>query len=164
MKKIPLGFGKYALVDDTDYDWLSQYIWKTTLFGHAINDIEKTLLCKIPFSPVFQMARLILGLEEGDNRECDHINHIPYDNQRCNLRICTHAENQHNRGLTKRHTTSQFKGVHWNRRVKKWRAQIVIDRKQKFLGYFSKEKYAAQAYNLAAKRYFGKFAFLNKIA
>jgi hypothetical protein len=58
-------------------------------------------------------------------------------------------------------SSSQFKGV--RKRNRKWYAYITIDGLRKFLGSFSKEKYAAQAYNLAAKRYFGEFAFLNKI-
>ncbi len=164
MKKIPLGLGKYAIVDDADYDWLSQYIWHSGSGGYVVNDAKYTALCDAPFSPCVLMHRLILGLEEGDNQECDHINHIPSDNQRCNLRICTHTENQHNRSHTKKKTSSQFKGVCWDKKAKKWYTAIVIKGKSKYLGDFTVEKYAAHAYNLAAKKYFGKFAFLNKIA
>ena len=165
MKKILLINGDFTLVDDADYDWLNQYVWHSSGGGGYIqNDLSISEECAVPLSPISYMHRLILGLEHGDLREGDHINHNILDNQRHNLRICTHAENQHNRSLTKRHTSSRFKGVTWNKHAKKWRARIRVDSIGKFLGYFSKEKYAAQAYNLAAKRYFGEFAFLNKIS
>lgn len=164
MKKIPLGSGKYTVVDDADYDWLNQYIWCLTGNGYVINAIAYSALCDTPCSPVSSMHRLILGLEIGDKREGDHINHKTSDNRRCNLRICNRSENQHNRSLTKRNTSSKFKGVSWNKNAKKWYTKIKVDGHTKWLGSFSEEKYAAQAYNIAAKKYFGEFAFLNKIA
>jgi len=163
MKKIKLINGGVAIVDDADYEWLNIYIWRLSDSGYAINDIIISKLCQAPISPILSMSRLILGLELGDKREADHINHITLDNRRCNLRSCTHAENQHNRSLTKRKTSSQFKGVHWHKQAKKWQARIWNNGVRIHLGCFSKEKYAAQAYNLATKKYHKKFAFLNVI-
>jgi len=162
MKKIPLGSGKYALVDDVDYDWLNQYIWKADSNGYVVNAISRSLLCDIPCSPEHFMHRLILGLKFGDPREVDHINHIVHDNRRCNIRICTHAQNAHNRKI-KEGGSSKYKGVYWHKQDKKWEAHISIDGKVKYLGQSDSEKRAAQMYNLAAKKYFGKFALLNKI-
>ncbi len=162
MRKIPLGLGKYTLVDDADYDWLNQYMWNFDTSGYAQNDVQGSKLCGITVSPISSMHRLILGLELGDKRQADHVNHIPSDNRRCNLRICTCSQNQQNR-ILRTDTFSQFKGVTWHKPTKKWVARITIKGKRKHLGCFSKEKYAAQAYNLAAKRYYKKFAFLNKI-
>lgn len=162
MRKIPLGLGKYTLVDDADYEWLNQYMWFLGAGGYVINAIRRSQLCNVPLSPITQIHRLILGLEPWDKRQTDHINHNPKDNRRCNLRICTRAENQHNQKI-RSGGTSRFKGVCWNKRDKKWMATIKVDGQTKYLGNFQKEKYAAQAYNLAAKRHFGKFALLNKI-
>ncbi len=164
MRKIQLTNGGFSLVDDADYDWLNQYMWFRSSSGYAHYDFRNSVLCEVPKSPCTSMHRLILGLPNGDKRKSDHRNHIPLDNQRDNLRICTTSENQHNRSLTKRKTSSQYKGVHWNSRAKKWYARIWLNKKIIVLGSFSLEKYAAQAYNLAAKKYYGEFAFLNKIA
>jgi hypothetical protein len=46
-----------------------------------------------------RIHRLLLGLTKHDKVFVDHINRNPLDNRRCNLRLCTNAENLHNRGL-----------------------------------------------------------------
>ena len=42
---------------------------------------------------------------------------------------------------------SKFVGVYWNKKTKKWYAQITIDGKVKFLGSFEDEKEAACKYD-----------------
>ena len=42
---------------------------------------------------------------------------------------------------------SKFVGVSWDKKEKKWKAQIMIDRKMKYLGYFDDEKEAACKYD-----------------
>lgn len=164
MRKIPLTNGGVTLVDDADYDWLNQYLWAANNSGYIYNDFYKTQLCDAPFSPIFRMSRLILGLESGDKRETDHKNHDPSDNRRCNIRICTRRQNNMNqRKRSNFNKASSFKGVFRSKRSKRWYSRIKLNGKYKHLGSFSKEKYAAQAYNLAAKKYFGDFAFLNKV-
>lgn len=62
-----------------------------------------------------------------------------------------------------RKTTSNYKGVYWNRLGKKWRAYITVDGKSINLGYFASEKEAARAYNKAALEAWGEYALLNEI-
>ena len=162
-KKIPVGFGKFVLVDDTDYDWLNQFMWRVSNYGYAQVDIGMSFLCDIPVPDTTTlMSRLILGLEVGDKQEADHINHNILDNRRNNLRIATRAQNQYNQSI-RDEGTSKFKGVYWDKQNKKWHAHISINNKTKSLGRFDSERTAALAYNLAAKRHFKEFAFLNKI-
>ena len=165
-KKIPVGSGKFALVDDADYDWLNQYMWYTDHYGYVMISFSRSILAHAPIPDVastgISMSRLILELEPGDKREADHINHNILDNRRNNLRICTSSQNQGNRKIQK-NTTSQYKGVYWHKLTGKWLAQITINRKHIHLGLFDNERTAAFAYNLAAKRHFKEFAFLNKI-
>lgn len=40
---------------------------------------------------------------------------------------------------------------------------VTVNRKQINLGYYTKAEHAAEAYNVAAKKYFGEFALLNKL-
>lgn len=160
MKEIELTQNKVALVDDADYDWLNQFKWfayKAQTGGfYAMRHSSH----KDGKRHTLYMAREILGLKRGDPRQADHINHNTLDNRRSELRICTRQENQGNRNLVS-NTTSQFKGVHWHRRSKKWIARIGINRKRIHLGCFAGEEMAAMAYDLVARKVFGEFAYLN---
>jgi len=77
--------------------------------------------------------------------EIDHINGARYDNRLCNLRSVTRQQNQWNR------TTA--KGYHWDKKNKKWRAHITLNKKSINLGHFNTEEQARQAY-LDAKQKF----------
>jgi hypothetical protein len=57
--------------------------------------------------------------------------------------------------------TSRFKGVFWESWTKKWRAVIKADGKNRWLGRFRDETAAAQAYDEAARAFFGEHARLN---
>jgi len=162
MKKIPLMTGRdFALVDDADYDWLNQYLWGTTPGGYPI--ISRNNLLFLADIPTGQsMSRMILGLEPGDSRQADHKNHNILDNQRKNLRICTPSQNRGNSKIMSGFT-SKYKGVSWKKQAKKWIAEIQVKGKHIHLGSFENERTAAFAYNLAAKRHFGKFALLNDL-
>ena len=92
----------------------------------------------------------------------DHINHDEIDNRIDNLRSCTCQQNQMNRRSNK-NTTSKYKGVYWLKKNNKWATQIQIDKKVKNLGYFQNEKDAAIAYNKAAQKHYGEFAYLNEV-
>lgn len=94
--------------------------------------------------------------------QIDHINNIRNDNRWINLRQCNQSQNCANTGKRK-NNTSGFKGVYWSRNAKKWHASVRFKRKNFHLGYFNDKIDAAKAYNVAATKYFGKFAFQNKI-
>lgn len=102
------------------------------------------------------MHRLLFGLTKGDRREVDHKNHVTWDNRRLNIRIVTSSQNKMN-CRAQVHGTSRFKGVGWDKDRKKWRAQI----QSTFIGRFDSEEAAAVAYDAAARKRFGEFAYLN---
>jgi hypothetical protein len=95
--------------------------------------------------------------------QVDHKNNDTLDNRRkFNLRWCTRSENQRNQKV-RNDGSSKFKGVYWYNRHKKYMAQIKVDKKDIFLGYFKTEPEAANAYNDAAIKYHGEFAKLNRL-
>lgn len=59
--------------------------------------------------------------------------------------------------------SSRFKGVSWDKRKKRWRAQISFEGKIQNLGGFLVEEDAARAYNEKALALFGEFAHENEI-
>lgn len=78
-----------------------------------------------------------------------------------NLRAASRAEN--NKNVTShKNTTSKYLGVSLIDK-KYWRATIMINRRQKYLGRHKTEENAALAYNKAAELYHGEFANLNII-
>lgn len=46
-----------------------------------------------------------------------------------------------------RKTTSQYTGVHWDKQARKWKTEIMINRKKHRLGFFETEIDAAKAYD-----------------
>ena len=91
---------------------------------------------------------------------CDHINHDGLDNRKQNLRNCTTRQNSFNRP-SNRGSFSKFKGVSYRKNEKNYTACISINGKPVRLGVFKDEESAAWAYDEAAKKYQGQFAFLN---
>lgn len=156
MKQIPLTQGKSTLVDDEDFEELSQHKWyanKSNKNWYAKRN------CRINGKWIkLRMHRLIMNAQKG--QEIDHKNGNGLDNRRCNLRFCTQSQNLQNQ--QRRYTgISQYKGVSWKKQNKKWQAYIRLNCKPQYIGYFSDEIEAAKAYDTKAKELFGEFACLN---
>jgi len=96
-----------------------------------------------------------------DGLFADHINHNTFDNRKANLRPATQTQNNRNRRKFSGQSNSKYKGVYWKKHIKKWVAQIGVNRKVIHLGCFKKEIDAARAYDEGAKKYHGEFASLN---
>ena len=150
---IELTFGKYAIVDAQDYDRLSKYKWFALERGRSL--YAKTFLLN---GKPLHMHRLVTSAPP--HLVVDHINHNGLDNRKQNLRLCTHAQNQKNT-RPRSGGTSKYKGVHWEKTKKKFRAKIMYNRKSIHLGYFDDEIAAAKAYDKKAKELFGEYAYLN---
>lgn len=83
--------------------------------------------------------------------EVDHINGDPSDNRIDNLRLALRHENQRNVGITKANT-SGLKGVSLIRASGKYRADIRVSNKTRYLGQFETAEEAHVAYAYAAKK------------
>ena len=156
MKEIPLTQGKTVLVDDEDFEYLNQWKWfycKSRKTGYA-----KRASGKRPNKRQISMHRMIMQPNPG--MEVDHIDHNGLNNQRCNLRNCTPTDNKRN-GFKHRNNTSGYIGVTWEMRRQKWSANIQANNKNIFLGRFDMAKDAACAYDAAAQKYYGDFAYTN---
>lgn len=153
-KPIALTQGKFAIVDDEDYDAVSKFKWrywsnKCTQTGYAVRTANRKNLSLQNFI-----------LEHPSGMCVDHINGNGLDCRRENLRICTYRENLKNKKRN-RDSHSPYKGV--RQECQKWSASIMSDGKIYRLGLFDTPEDAARAYNEAAKQYHGEFARLNEI-
>ena len=84
--------------------------------------------------------------------QLDHINHDGIDNRIGNLRLATDLMNKKNFPKAK-NNSSGFTGVHWNKAERKWRAQIMIHKKNIHLGTFDRKGDAIKARKAANIKY-----------
>lgn len=157
MREIPLTQCKFALVDDADFSWLSQWKWHAHKYaGGKIFYAERR--------PGIKMQAEIMGDPPASNLTVDHRDGDGLNNQRFNLRWATPTQQRCNTA-TPKNSKSGFKGVRLicdYPRPRPWQAYITINKQVRFLGYFPSPESAAEAYNSAATRHFGAYARLNK--
>ncbi len=159
MKQILLSQGKYALVDDKNYDWLNQWKWTLSKGRHTYYAKRNIKLPNGKYQ-VILMHREILGLKQGDGKLVDHKDNNGFNNKADNIRICNNTEN-HQNGKAHKDGTSIYKGVFWDKRTQKWAVCIQINSKPRWLGRHSSEIDAAKIYDKSARELFGKFAKCN---
>jgi len=159
MKEIVMKDTSVILIDDCDYVLLVSNKWHKLTVGNC-NYAATYIVLPDGSRKQELMHRIILKPFKG--WEVDHIDGNGLNNQRGNLRICKHRNNQMNR---RKHIigTSQYKGVSWDKDKQRWRASISVNGKRRRLGSYKKEKDAASAYNKAAKLIYGEYANLNNI-
>lgn len=156
MKQIKLTQGKFAMVDDSDFLFLSRFKWQ------AWKDSQSWRVGRHGYvggtrGPIL-MSRLIMGFPRG---EVDHKDGNPLNNTRSNLRNATRGQNQWNRGVQKRKKHSRFKGV--SHSGYNWTAYISQFGVRTHLGSFPDEESAARTYNEEATKRFGERARLNPV-
>lgn len=107
------------------------------------------------------MQREILGLDEDDKRQGDHIDRTQtLNNTDENLRIATTGEQQCNKRLNRRNTTG-YRGVSLRKDNGMYRALIAVNGKKQNLGQRAIAEEAARLYDEAARKLHGRFATLN---
>ena len=107
---------------------------------------------------LYYVHRLIFLMHKGYlPKIIDHINGDKLDNRIENLRSATVGQNQHNR-KTNTNNTSGYKGVCWDKAMKKWRARIKLEDKSIHLGYFTNAEEADKVVRAAREELHGSFA------
>ncbi|QQK04793.1 HNH endonuclease [Burkholderia anthina] len=91
------------------------------------------------------------------DHEIDHRDNDGLNNRWANLRAATRKQNSKNRTMPS-NNTSGYKGVNFDKKARKWVAQIGSDGKKIYLGRFEDPKEAHAAYCAAADKLHGEFA------
>jgi hypothetical protein len=152
-RAIPLTRGKFAIVDEADYECLSQFKWQAHKDRSTFYAVRSTPAVNGKRG-VIRMHQVLVG--EG----CDHKDGNGLNNARANLRPATIRQNNCNQGV-RSDNTSGYKGVSWHKAAKQWQARISVDGERKILGYYNTPEEAARAYDEAALLYHGEFANTN---
>lgn len=159
MKRIKLTQGKFAIVDEADFEWLNQWNW-------YLSETKNTCYAFRSFKmagkwTTVTMHRFILGLKKGNSLESDHKNGKGLDNRRENLRICTHSENMQNRHRMKKGRSCHRQGVYRLESSGRWMASIMKNYKSLYIGTYSTAELAAHAYDKKAVELYGSSAKTN---
>ena len=114
-------------------------------------------LCKKGSKPKTHFIHQLVAHEwvnNPDGKACvDHIDRSRVNNHHENLRWASHSENSRNMN---KHIdgSSVYKGVSWDKKANKWRAQINILGRVLNLGGFEHQRDAAEVNNAAALEHF----------
>lgn len=103
MKSIPLSKGQIAMIDDEDYERVSEFKWyalwnKDTQSYYAARSAGGRINKHIEY-----LHRFIMQTPKG--MICDHRNHNTLDDRKSNLRNCTPAQSSLNTRMSTRNTT-----------------------------------------------------------
>lgn len=156
---IPLAPSGHAKVSPEDYAavaglrWIasrrgvSEDVYYAKVVTHANGKVQNVY-----------MHRFLLNPPEGG--EVDHRNRDCLDNRRANLRHATREQNACNMPA-KRNNRTGFKGIWFDAPRGKYRAEVQSEGRRIRLGQFATAEEAARAYDAAALRFHGEFAWLN---
>ncbi len=114
--------------------------------GDISGSVKKHGYIEIGINKKTYLAHRLAWLYEYGNfpKNIDHINQIKTDNRISNLRQVTQTENNKNKSIMKNNTSGQC-GVVWHKKSSKWQSQIVVNKKNIYLGLFKKYSDAVDA-------------------
>lgn len=149
MKTIPLTKGYVALVDDTDYDLLSQWKWTASVGPYTVYAYRKSGPSECQQNIL--MHRVILQARLG--ARIDHWDGNGLHNWRGNLRFCTPRQNMLNQRI-RSDNTSGYRGVGWQKRERRWRVKLF----GKTVGYFKAKDDAVEFRTKQELEHYGEWS------
>ena len=153
-----IGYGRTSTEEVFMFDSEDFYKIKDTLWYRCNNSVSGGAY--VGNSEGICIHRFIIKAPTG--YQIDHINLNPLDNRKCNLRLCTHQQNQCNHPLQK-NNTSGVTGVSFYHPRSKYRARIKYYQKELHLGYYKSFIEAVQARNEGMLHLFEEFGLYNDV-
>lgn len=153
MRYLPLTRGLRAIVSDVDYSWTSKVKWHPTKKDKYVSRVVQ----RSGKSVRIYLHRQITKAKA--NEEVHHRNGNGLDCRRRNLKRLgpkTHRQ-------TFWPSKPRCRGVGQRSDTGRWRAYIQVNLKDINLGCFDSARAAAKAYNVAARKHWGKHAHQNRL-
>lgn len=127
----------YVLVDDEDYEDVSQFRWARSGSGYVTRKVE---IARHPTTGRRRQQTIDLHKQVMGFPDCqvDHINHDKLDCRKANLRLApgNHRDNCQNRAV-RQASASGYRGVDLHKRSGKWQARAMVDYKNHYLGLYA---------------------------
>lgn len=136
--------GAEMMFDISDLELVSAHNWHIDNLGYPKTHFEGT--------PI-RLHRLLISTVP-DGFVVDHKNREKLDNRRSNLRVVTQQENNQNLSV-RSDNTSGVPGVFFDKRAKRWRAQICKGGKTTHVGIFDCFDDAVAARKEAEEKIYG---------
>lgn len=150
---VELTRGYWAVIDAADAADVGRFNWfATSEKGAKIYAARTTPGSGREYLHQFVAALAGISIDQ----HVDHRNTNTFDCRRSNLRSATNAQNHWNTGA-RSDNISGVKGVFWDSRDRKWRAEIRVNRRKIYLGYFADLQDAVEARRIATAEYHGEF-------
>lgn len=150
-QSIPLACGQSILVDDADDERTRKHGWVRFSNGH--------IMATIGYKRIL-LHHFLMGQKPPKGCRVIHINYDLLDFRRENLVWVLHCVACQRQPL-KEDTKSRYKGVTLHPKTPKWMASLSNGPRRIYLGYYDSEEEAAEAYDKAARDYYGPYARLN---
>ncbi|MCU5510288.1 HNH endonuclease [Bacillus cereus] len=131
----------YDVIVDDDFESHTNVLYKSGSYGKHYFSLWRDGKHK-------RLHRVILGIDDPDI-VVDHINGDTLDNRKCNLRACSHLENQKN---------AIRKGYTYRKRINKFQVRIFFDGKERSFGFYDTEQEASEVYKREHAKLFGEFS------
>lgn len=141
-----------AIIDEQDFDRISQFTWHSVDNDGTGSRYYAT--CSIRGKTTY-MHRMVMGAQAGES--IDHIDGNGLNNSRSNLRFVTQSENNLNQKI-RSDNTSGHKGISWCPDREKYQVYVNINRKRKSLGRYRTLEEAIYVRDRAVKEHYGEFS------
>lgn len=128
---------KNVFIDKDDYNKIKYYSWHITPKGYVKGNVNGIKM---------KINRFIMDITD-PYIYVDHIDSNPLNNIRSNLRISNSSKNSQNK-KKQQNTTSNYLGIWFNKKSKKWQSLFIINYTKHYLGEYKDEEEAARRRDL----------------
>jgi len=148
MQQIPLSQGMFAIVDDADFQLLSEFRWcyraeRDGKQGYAVRHVKTDGKDRLLY-----LHRQLMQPEKGQT--VIFLNHDSLDCRRENLRAVSIKEARHHQRV-RSNSKSGIKGIRYNARAQTWTARMYRDGQLVTIGTFNWRQDAIDAYEKRMK-------------